>query len=73
MRAFTLEEYRMLAVVEREMDNGKQPHVVNKGDRWAVSRDIMDELCLVSGQGVSDCLITKILEARMANLTQTKH
>lgn len=65
----TLEDLRMLADQERKMDSGEQPHVIDKDrNRWAVSQEVMDELGLVSGQTVSDTIITAILEANVASI-----
>lgn len=69
MKDLTTEEVRMLADMERKMDRGEQPYVMNRGGRWAVPADTMEQLGLESGQTVSDFLITKILETNIANLT----
>jgi len=49
----TEEQVLVLAWVEREMDAGRQPFVWCCGDRWAMSREVLDLLCVVSGQTVS--------------------
>lgn len=66
---FTTDDIRALADMERKMDRGEQPYVMNGGGRWAVPADTMAQLGLETGQTVSDFLITKILETNIANLT----
>ncbi len=66
---FTIEDIRMLAEMERKMDSGEHPHVLDKDrNRWPVSPEIMEELGLVSGQTVNGTIITAILEANIASI-----
>ncbi len=65
----TLDEIRMLAEQERIMDSGEQPFVLDTHrNRWSVSAEVMEELGLVSGQGVSHAIITAIVEAHLASI-----
>ena len=66
---FTIEDIRMLAEMERKMDSGEQPYVLDSDrNRWAVIPEIMDELGLESGQSVNGAIITAILEAIIASI-----
>lgn len=64
----TTKEIGMIAALERQMDDGTQPYVVNDGNRWAFSSSLMDKVGLVSGQTVSNGLLVAIMEARIAEL-----
>ena len=66
---FTVEDIQMMAKQERDMDTGKQPYVLDKcRNRWSVMPGVMEELGLVSGQTVSDCIITAILGSSLASI-----
>ena len=71
VRNFTVEEVRMLADVERRMDVGEQPYVVNTSGRLAVSPEVMSELGLVSGQSASPTLCLAIVTASLASMEAT--
>lgn len=65
---FTDEQIKALAKIEREMDNGNIPHVVNKGMRWATNPDVMKHFDLVSGQNVCGTVIQAILDFNLTRL-----
>jgi hypothetical protein len=66
-----VEQIRMLAEMERKMDDGTAPFVRPAGsrERMAVMPVVMAELGLVSGQTVTDAIVIAILEAQVAALT----
>ncbi len=53
---FTTEQIRMIAEVERDMDQGKIPFVVCDGQRVATSDECMDELGLEAGQTINSAI-----------------
>lgn len=70
MMNLTVAELRMLAKLERDMDEGKQEYVISDsgGGRLAVSKSTMEKLMLKSGQRISDVLYTAILESHLEEL-----
>lgn len=50
---FTVDQIKMLIVVERAMENGEQPYVVVDGQKWAFPGEILAALGLASGETVS--------------------
>lgn len=65
---FTIEDIAMLAKVERDMDAGRQPFVVNHCHRLAVRQEIMDELGLEHGQTITDVIAIAICEANIRSI-----
>ena len=68
VRKLTVDEIRMLADIERRMDNGEQPYVLVDGSRMAVEPDIMKELGLVKGQTISKTIALAVREACLVSL-----
>ncbi len=67
MSDFSLGDLRKIVRIEREMDDGLRPFVVDgSGNRWAVNPELMSLLQLRSGQRVSAPIIHAILEGRRA-------
>ena len=65
----SIDDIRMLAEQERNMDSGKVTFVKDKdGNRWAVSPEVMAELGFESKQTISGTLITAMLEASLASI-----
>ncbi len=64
----SLEQIRGLAELERKMDSGDQPYVLNRGDRWAFSGDVLKHLGIESGRNVSDHLLIEIRKTNLLNL-----
>lgn len=61
------ENIKALAEMERSMDNGKQPFVRDHaGRRWAMPKQVLEMSGCVSGQTVSDVVMTSLLEANVA-------
>lgn len=60
------DEVKMLASVERDMDDGKQPYVVWQGGRLAVMSEAMEMFNLRSGQTVSNFIAGEIMKAHVA-------
>jgi hypothetical protein len=58
----TAEQFQMLGKLERDMDEGKQPFVMNRGQRWAMLPEAMKTFSLSTGQTVSDAMILGILQ-----------
>jgi hypothetical protein len=65
-RKITVEEFRMLAKIERDMDSGRQPYVIALGNRMAVQQLVMDEMGLVSGQTISHEMVIAVMQATLA-------
>lgn len=57
----TLEELRMLANQEREMDSGAQPFVLYAGHRLAVTPEAMQHFGLVSRQTINAAVFEALL------------
>lgn len=68
MLKLSIDEYRMLAEVERMMDKGEIPYVVQNGQRLAFSKDVMEEFKVENGQTVSLELMIAMTEANIACL-----
>ena len=68
MKNLTIEEYRMLADMERRMDSGEQPYVIAYDERMAVEPLLMEEFGLVTGQTISSTMAIAVMEARLASL-----
>ncbi|KKL95227.1 hypothetical protein LCGC14_1856800 [marine sediment metagenome] len=67
-KELTIDEMRILAGIEREMDAGKQSFVVWDSVRLAVKSEIMERFGLKSGQTISFTMAGQILEAHLALL-----
>ena len=65
----TTEEMKGLAQQERNMENGKQPYVMNRNGKWAFPAELLDECGIVSGQSVSDAMIQTLMQRSLANLS----
>ncbi len=61
----TDQDIKALAQLERDMDKGIQPFVVNHGSRWAFSGEIMARFGLETGQTVSEDILRAILQANI--------
>lgn len=64
----TVEQTRMLAAVQRDMDAGKLFFVVFKGERLSVLDEVAEELGLERGQTVNLAIVQSIVEASIAVL-----
>lgn len=64
----TLEEMKMLAKCERDMDAGKVMYVLYGGQRMVVPKETMTYFELQMGQTVSAEMVTMILEKNIADL-----
>ena len=62
----TLEQMKILAEAERQMDAGAVPFVVCQGSRMIVDPLVMEEFGLQAGQTISPVMVVKILEAHLA-------
>jgi len=68
----TKEEIKILAELERGMDSGEIKFVIWRGDnRVAVRNEVMEELGLKHGQGISDVIFERILKLHLA-IAQTE-
>ena len=66
MPNFTVEDIRMLAKAERDMDSGAAPFVMLEGQRWLMTDEAMKEFELTTGQTVNHVIILKILEYNLS-------
>jgi len=72
MEDLSIEEIRMLAEAERQMDAGELAYVVGPGGRLVVQPEIMERFGLEAGQTVSTELCVAIGEAHLASCCQRK-
>lgn len=61
------ENIKALAEIDQKMDEGTQPFVRDHaGRRWAMPKQVLEMSGCVSGQTVSDVVMTSLLEANVA-------
>lgn len=65
-RKLTVDEIRLLALVERKMDSGEIKFVRLGEHRVSVQPEVMTELGLVCGQTITDPIYRAILEQHLA-------
>lgn len=65
---FTVEQLRMLAEQEREMDAGRVPFVRLRDQRMAMTASAMAEFGLKAGQTINDQIFMGILRFNLAEL-----
>ncbi len=66
---FNQDQIKMLAEVERRMDNGTMSFVRdNSGRRWAFSTEVLQTSGCISGQTVNETILTHLLEASLADI-----
>lgn len=66
---FNQEQVKVLAEVERRMDNGTMPFVRdNTGRRWAFPAEVLQTSGCVSGQTVNETILSHLMEANLANI-----
>lgn len=72
MRQLSIEELRMLAEAERQMDRGEVPWVRVEGiqDRSLMNPEVMSMLGLVTGQTISWTLFGEILKLNLELLNR---
>ena len=58
----SVDEIKILAKLERDMDTGKQPFVVCDGQRWAFDYEILVPCGVKSGQTVFASLLTQLIK-----------
>lgn len=64
---FTNEQIRMLAEIDRDMDSGKQPFVLDsKGFRFPFPADVMEQCGVESGQTACESVIIALMQANLA-------
>jgi len=63
---FSTEQIAMLAQVERDMDSGKTPFVVENGQRYAFLQEVLDEFKIQSGQTVTAVILLALMEKTLA-------
>lgn len=63
-KRLTKEQVRGLAHIERQMDHGTQPYVVDKmGTRLAFPADVLEDYGVHPGQKLPDPIIAELLRA----------
>ena len=68
----SLEEVRMLAQGERDMDSGRVAFVTLHGNRTMVTKPAMKQFQLEQGQTISDCIFREILNFNLAEIVRRK-
>jgi hypothetical protein len=63
----TTKDLKLLAKLERDMDEGKQPFVIYGGGRLAVKEECMEEFGLKNGQTINPQIATKIFQWNLAD------
>ena len=64
----SIEETKILAKAERDMDAGALPFVVLNGQRWLMTDEAMKEFELTSGQTVNHAIMQMILQYNLSLL-----
>ena len=65
-----LEEMKILAQCERDMDAGKVMYVVHKGQKMLVPKEVMDHFELQVGKTVSAEMVLIIIKKNMSLLRE---
>jgi len=65
MNDITEIEEKMLVELDKRMDSGEQPYVLNEGGRWAFPAEALAEFNIQSGDSVSGEIINDLLQRQI--------